>query len=272
MPCGEMLDRRRRAPGTARPPASRRSSWSARTSSSPSGSPCASRGVLLVRRAVADDGCRTMISVGRLGRRCDASTAPRRCASLSLASRDVQHVPAVGREARRHVLAEGQLGVALDRDVVAVVDPAEIGQLQMAGERGRLAARCLPSCRRRCRARRRGSRTAAKSGPVEVRRRASAAAIAMPTLIAARPGRAGRWSSRRRWCSRYSGWPGRLAVELAEMLDVVERDDGRPCGRSCSFDRLDAGQMQQRIQQHRRVAARTARSGRDWARSGRAGS
>ena len=52
----EMRQRRRRARGTAARSASRGSAWSARTSSAPSGEPCASKRVLLVGRAVADVG------------------------------------------------------------------------------------------------------------------------------------------------------------------------------------------------------------------------
>ncbi len=40
---------------------------------------------------------------------------------------DPGDVPAVGEEARRDIVAEGQIRVALDGDPVAVVDPAEIG-------------------------------------------------------------------------------------------------------------------------------------------------
>ena len=48
-----------------RPPASRRHAWRASTSSSPSGSPCASLRVLLVAARHSRYGCATMISVGR---------------------------------------------------------------------------------------------------------------------------------------------------------------------------------------------------------------
>ena len=58
------------------------------------------------------------------------------------------------------------------------------------------------------------------------------------------PGRAGRWSSRCRRHGRTSGWPGGLAAELAEALELVDRHV------------LVAGQMEQRIEQHRAVAGR----------------
>ena len=52
---------------------------------------------------------------------------------------DARDVPAVADEARGHVLAERQRRVALDGDVVVVVDPAEVGELQVAGQRRGLA-------------------------------------------------------------------------------------------------------------------------------------
>src|SRR5262249_45643947 len=51
---------------------------------------------------------------------------------------DAGDVPAVADEAGGHVVAEGQFRVPLDGDVVVVVDPAEVGELQVAGERGSL--------------------------------------------------------------------------------------------------------------------------------------
>ena len=53
---------------------------------------------------------------------------------------DAEDVPAVAEEARGHVFAEGQRGVALDGDVVVVVDPAEVGELEVPGQGRGLAA------------------------------------------------------------------------------------------------------------------------------------
>src|SRR5258706_238790 len=50
--------------------------------------------------------------------------------------RDPGHAPAVADEAGGHVVAEGQAGVALDGDPVVVVDPAEVAELQVAGQGG----------------------------------------------------------------------------------------------------------------------------------------
>ena len=48
------------------------------------------------------------------------------------------HIPAVPHEPLGHVFAEGEIRLALDRDPVVVVHPAEVGQLEVTGERGGL--------------------------------------------------------------------------------------------------------------------------------------
>ena len=47
---------------------------------------------------------------------------------------DSGDVPAVSQEAGGDVVRVRQLGVTFDRDVVVVVDPAEVGELQMPRE------------------------------------------------------------------------------------------------------------------------------------------
>src|SRR5215471_7935523 len=49
---------------------------------------------------------------------------------------DAEHVPAICQEAHRDFLGEGDARVALDGDVIVVVDPAEVVERKMAGERG----------------------------------------------------------------------------------------------------------------------------------------
>ena len=75
----------------------------------------------------------TMMNVGRsvvfwnfLNARCERRR--------SLASVDVLDVPAVGLEAGADVFGEGQRRVAFDGDVVVVVDPAEVRQLEVPGQ------------------------------------------------------------------------------------------------------------------------------------------
>ncbi len=52
-------------------------------------------------------------------------------------------VPAVGLVALGDVLAQGDVGVVLDRDLVVVVDQGQVAQLLGAGDRGRLGADAL---------------------------------------------------------------------------------------------------------------------------------
>ena len=42
-------------------------------------------------------------------------------------------VPAIRQKATRNIFGESQTGVSLDRDVVVVVDPTQVGQFEMAG-------------------------------------------------------------------------------------------------------------------------------------------
>ena len=56
---------------------------------------------------------------------------------------DVLDVPAVGGVAGGHVLAEGDVGVVLDRDLVVVVDQDQVAQLLVAGQGRRLGADTL---------------------------------------------------------------------------------------------------------------------------------
>ena len=50
---------------------------------------------------------------------------------------DAEHVPAIGEETRRNIVAESEVGVSFDRDAVAVVEPAKISEHLMASKRGR---------------------------------------------------------------------------------------------------------------------------------------
>ena len=60
-----------------------------------------------------------------------------------LAPVDVDDVPAVCLEAGCDVLAERDVGVVLDRDLVGVVDDGEVAELLVAGERARLVGDAL---------------------------------------------------------------------------------------------------------------------------------
>ena len=64
-------------------------------------------------------------------------------ASTSLPSATHLHVPAVGLEALAHVLGEGEVGGAVDGDVVVVVEQDQLAELLVAGVGGGLAADAL---------------------------------------------------------------------------------------------------------------------------------
>ena len=98
-------------------------------------------GIVLVGSAIADmaldDDQRR--HVARAPEYLDRLRNPLRVVGVA----DPLHVPAIGEEARRNVVAEGEIGVAFDRDAVAVVDPAQIAEHQMARERGGFAGDAL---------------------------------------------------------------------------------------------------------------------------------
>ncbi len=135
---------------------------------------------------------------------------------------DALDVPAVGLVALEHVLGEGRRGVALDGDVVVVVEEDEVAELLVAGERGRLGGDALLEVAvgddrpdhviegERCPRGRPGRRGRARNGrpwPCRPRWR--------------RPGRAVPWWSPRPRCARTRGARGLRAVG-AERLQIIE--------------------------------------------------
>ena len=194
-------------------------------------------GVLLVRRAgrdvgADDDQARAVGDVARAAHRRLERVEPEVLVQ-------VLHVPAVGLVARADVLGEGELGVALDRDVVVVVEADQLAEPEVAGQRRRLGLDAL-------------LHVAVGGDEVgEVRDRL------LVRLVEARgqhplaqrhpdrggdplPERAGgRLDARHVAVLRVAG---ARRVELAEALDLVERD-------------VVARQVERRVEQHRRVPA-----------------
>ena len=193
--------------------------------------------VLLVRRARGDVGAhddqrRPVGHLARVGERVLDAVQPDVLA-------EVLDVPAVGLVAARDVLGERQRGVALDRDVVVVPERDQPPEAEVAGERGGLGRDALLE-------------VAVGGDHVRVvvddvvtlavealgqhalgERHADGGRDALPE----RPGRGldtGRVAVLR--------VPGGRRVELAEVLEVVER---QPVAR----------QVQRRVQEHRRVPA-----------------
>src|SRR5262249_44451502 len=97
--------------------------------------------ILLVRRAVTDvavqnDECRTSLRLAEASQRLlDAFEI------VGIAH--PQDVPPVPQESGGDVLGEGDARVPLDGDVVVVVDPAEVIEPEVPGERGRLRSHPL---------------------------------------------------------------------------------------------------------------------------------
>ena len=164
---------------------------------------------------------------------------------------DAQDVPAVTQEPGGDVLREGDARVAFDGDVVVVVDPAEVVQAQVAGQRRRLRRDALHQA------------AVAANGidvvveDVEAR---PVVAVGEPLLgdghAHARgdplPERTGGGLDARN--PVVLGVARGLAVELAETADVVERNRRLPQPLVVGVHRLCAGEMEHGPEQHRGVA------------------
>ena len=112
-------------------------------------------------------------------------------------------------------------------------------QPQMAGEADRLVADALHQVAVARRSPRCGDRPATC--------RSARPACARPAPCRRRwrgPGRAGRWWSRSPGCSPYSGWPAAGECSWRKLLQLLDAHAGV------------AGQVQQRVEQHRAVAGR----------------
>ena len=134
---------------------------------------------------------------------------------------DPGDVPAVAHEAGGDVVAVGEVGLAVDRDVVVVVDPAEVVELEVAGERGGFAGDALHQ-----------AAVAGDRVDVEVEELGGVVAGALPLRGDRHPDRGGDALAERaggRLDARgpaVLGVAGSARVELAEAFDVVERDGG----------------------------------------------
>ena len=125
---------------------------------------------------------------------------------------ELHDVPAVALEALRDVVAVRELGRAVDRDVVVVVDVHEPAEAEVAGERRGLVADALLEVSRRWQiANTWWSQT---SAPNRARRFASASA--MPTPFA-KPWPSGPVVTSTPAVWPYSGWPGRARAPLPEL-------------------------------------------------------
>ncbi len=207
-------------------------------------------GALQTRRAVADDAAHPH-QAGTVGG--GEHLLDHRGEGLAVVGvRHIEGGPAVGLETAIDVLGEGDVGLAIDGHVVVVVDPAEVAQLEVAGGRGRLAGHALHQVAVAAH----GPYPVAvdlEPGPVE--------ALLQPPLGH------GHADAVRRALAEGTG--GRLhtgsdpvlrvtradAVHLAESLEIVERHRGLADLVTLLVDPFDPGQVDQRIEQHRGMAA-----------------
>src|SRR4029077_20729337 len=132
-----------------------------------------------------------------------------------------QYVPPIAEEARRDILREGDACIAFDGDVVIVVDPAEVIEAEMAGQRGRLRADPFHH-----------AAVAADSIDVIVKyiEANAVVTISQPSACDRHADTGGNSLTQRTGCRLDAGDPmifrvsRRLAVELAEVADVVDGD------------------------------------------------
>ena len=183
------------------------------TSSAPSAAPCALPVFILVRRRVADDGAQR--DERRLVGDCLGGLHCFFYADHVLAALDDLHVPAVGRVAGRGVLAQRDVGVVLDGDLVVVVEHDQVAELLGAGQRRRLATSRPPRCRRR----RRSHRCSGRTGWCRARRPDRTGRARSATPSPSRPRSARPWPSGPVVIStpgvwRNSGWPGVLDPQV----------------------------------------------------------
>ena len=149
-------------------------------------------------------------------------------------------VPAVGVEPRAHVLGEGDVGAALDGDVVVVVEDDELAETQVPGQRGGLRGHALHHAA--VALHHVGEMVDDRvTGAIEASRQSRLGdghADGVGEALAQRPGRG--LHARRQAVLRMAG---RAAAPLAEGLDLVERQ-------------VEAAEMQERVQKHAAVAGR----------------
>ncbi len=160
-------------------------------------------------------------------------------ALLDVVAVDLDHVPVVGLETQRHVVAVGDVSLAFDADLVVVVEPDEIVETEVTGERGGLVRdaffQVAVGNNRIDVVIADGEFRRVKNRSEMLLRNSQTDRIAR--ALAERPG--GDFNALSLVRFRVAG---SLAAPLAEILELVERDV------------LETGQVQQGINQHRTVS------------------
>jgi hypothetical protein len=163
---------------------------------------------------------------------------------------DPEHVPAVALEATEHVVAVGEAGVAVDRDVVVVVEPAEVVELEVAGEGGGLVGDALHQ-----------AAVAGERVDVEVEE-LGAEALPLPLGGKRHPDRGGDALAERARGRLDPGGPAVLRVsrraraQLAELFDLVQADRRLVEHVVVGVDLANPGQVEDRVDQHRGMPGR----------------
>ena len=163
------------------------------------------------------------------------------------------NAPAVRDKARRDVFAERPIGVAFDADLVVVVEPAEVIELQMPREARRFRGRAFHH-----------ASIAAQGVDVEVEHlEVGAVEMRAHPFAGHRHADAGgealtEWASGRFDAAGPAIFrmPRASAVELAEFFDVLEAHRKFADGFVFRVHLLHARQMQHRVEKHRRMAHR----------------
>ena len=152
---------------------------------------------------------------------------------------DVLDMPAVGFEALRRVVREGEVGGPVDSDAIVVVESDQLAELQVTGERGGFVRDALHQVA----VGRQKVRVVIDDRvprPVEQRRQLRLGDRHADGVARALPERSCRCFDARR--DAVLGVARRAAAPLPELLDVLERE-------------VVAGQIQHAVQQHARVTS-----------------
>ena len=171
--------------------------------------------------------------------------------SRSLASATVVTFQPYAMKRAGDVLRERDVGVPLDGDPVRVVDPAQVRQREVPGQRCRLRGDALHH-----------AAVAGERVDVEVEEREAVAVVAPtePVPSDGHPDRVGDALAQRAGRGldptrpAVLGVPGTVRTELAEGLEVVERHRRAVQHLVVGIDRLDVREVQQRPQQGGGVA------------------
>ena len=206
-------------------------------------------GILLMRRAIADvavqndEGRPILGLVKHVERVLDAIDV--------IGVAHAQNIPAITEKAGRDVLGKGDARIAFDGDVIVVVNPAEVIEREMAGER----------CRFRTHALHHAAVAAHRINVVvEDLEAGPIVAVREPCFSDRHANAGGDALPERPSCCLHPrnqmvlGVSRSLAAEMAEVTNIVERHRGLPEPLVVGVHGAGAGEVEHRPQQHRSMA------------------